>query len=73
MFQFYHGVVFVPVMLSILPDSLISRSPNDKRVPSVSSHDSNDDDKVCIAAATMIILWVMLISTVGGNGSSGVV
>ncbi|CBN79517.1 conserved unknown protein [Ectocarpus siliculosus] len=44
-FGFYHGVVFVPVMLSILPDSLISSSPNDKRAASVSRDDSDEHDK----------------------------
>ncbi|CAM9128130.1 unnamed protein product [Ectocarpus sp. 8 AP-2014] len=44
-FGFYHGVVFVPVMLSILPDSLISSSPNEKRAASVSRDDSDEDDK----------------------------
>ncbi|CAN0510355.1 unnamed protein product [Ectocarpus sp. 12 AP-2014] len=43
-FGFFHGVVFIPVMLSILPDRLVSNSAHGEGTASITRHDGSNKE-----------------------------
>lgn len=54
--QFFHGVVFVPVVLSILPDSVVSHSPRHAGPAAIINEQRRDQVCVCTVVARLLCM-----------------